>query len=86
MVPLVRSLISIPAGMSNMKFGLFLLFTTIGTLAWNIILVSVGAALGASWESILHFMDVYSLVVYVLLAIIVVGCIIWWIRRNKTRK
>lgn len=40
MVPLVRSLISIPAGMSNMKFGLFILFTTIGTLAWNIIRLS----------------------------------------------
>ena len=66
-----------------MKFGLFVLFTTIGTLAWNIILVLVGAALGASWENILHFMDVYSLVVYALLAIIVVGCVIWWIRRMK---
>ncbi|MCW3792684.1 DedA family protein [Paenibacillus sp. SZ31] len=86
MVPLVRSLISIPAGMSNMKFGLFLLFTTIGTLIWNVILVSVGAALGASWESILHFMDVYSIVVYVILAIIVIGCIIWWIRRSKKQK
>ncbi|WP_418041161.1 DedA family protein [Paenibacillus xylanilyticus] len=86
MVPLVRSLISIPAGMSNMKFGLFVLFTTIGTLAWNIILVLVGAALGASWENILHFMDVYSLVVYALLAIIVVGCVIWWIRRMKKSK
>ncbi|MNW58393.1 hypothetical protein D3C74_362570 [compost metagenome] len=86
MVPLVRSLISIPAGMSNMKFGLFLLFTTIGTLIWNVILVCVGAALGASWESILHFMDVYSIVVYVMLAIIVIGCIIWWIRRSKKKK
>ena len=50
MIPLIRSLISIPAGMSNMKFGMFLLFTTIGTLIWNIILVCVGAAVGDSWE------------------------------------
>ena len=40
LIPLVRSLISIPAGMSNMKFGLFLLFTTLGTLIWNTVLVS----------------------------------------------
>ncbi|MBE3102755.1 MAG: DedA family protein, partial [Bacilli bacterium] len=46
LIPLIRSLISIPAGMSNMKFGLFLLFTTLGTLIWNTILVSVGAAVG----------------------------------------
>lgn len=86
MVPLVRSLISIPAGMSNMKFGLFILFTTIGTLVWNIILVSVGAALGASWESILEFMDVYSLVVYVIVAIAAIIFVIWWIKRINSRK
>ncbi|MNI74718.1 hypothetical protein D3C73_1308220 [compost metagenome] len=50
-----------------MKFGLFLLFTTIGTLTWNIILVTVGAALGGSWDKILEFMDIYSNVAYVLL-------------------
>ncbi|MFS0728010.1 DedA family protein [Paenibacillus sp. 1P07SE] len=69
MVPLVRSLISIPAGMSNMRFWLFLLFTTIGTLAWNTILVMIGAALGDSWDSVLHYMDIYSNVVYAGLAI-----------------
>lgn len=69
MVPLIRSLISIPAGMAKMKFSLFLLFTTIGTLIWNVILVSVGAALGENWESILSFMDVYSNAVYLLIAV-----------------
>lgn len=67
LIPVIRSLISIPAGMSKMKFGLFLLFTTIGTLTWNIILVTVGAALGGSWDKILEFMDIYSNVAYVLL-------------------
>ena len=37
LVPLIRSLISIPAGMSRMNMGIFLLFTTIGTLIWNTI-------------------------------------------------
>ncbi len=74
MVPLIRSLISIPAGMSNMKFGLFLIFTTIGTLIWNIILVSIGASLGENWASILSFMDIYSNIAY---AIIGIGIIIF---------
>ncbi|MNO61401.1 hypothetical protein D3C76_520480 [compost metagenome] len=69
LIPVIRSLISIPAGMSKMKFGLFLLFTTIGTLTWNIILVTVGAALGGSWDKILEFMDIYSNVAYVLLGV-----------------
>ncbi|WP_019909588.1 DedA family protein [Paenibacillus sp. HW567] len=68
MVPLVRSLISIPAGMSGMKFGLFLLFTTIGTLGWNTLLILLGAALGESWEEIGVYMNTYSSIVYVLIA------------------
>lgn len=69
MVPLIRSLISIPAGMSNMKFALFLIFTFIGTLIWNIILVSVGAALGDNWGKITEFMDVYSNIAYTVIGI-----------------
>ncbi|WP_408009858.1 DedA family protein [Pseudalkalibacillus sp. A8] len=68
MIPLIRSLISIPAGMSNMKFKLFLLFTTIGTLIWNILLVLIGSALGHSWEKILKFMDIYSSIIYIIIA------------------
>ncbi|MCP3740507.1 DedA family protein [Rossellomorea sp. BNER] len=83
MVPLIRSLISIPAGMSRMKFPIFLLYTTIGTLIWNIILVSVGAAFGESWEKIVHFMDIYSNVFYVLIALTFITFIIIFIRKRK---
>lgn len=83
MVPLVRSLISIPAGMSNMRFGLFLLFTTIGTLAWNTILVLIGAALGDSWEQVLYYMDIYSNIVYVVLAIGAIALVALYIRKRR---
>ncbi|WP_103106251.1 DedA family protein [Brevibacillus reuszeri] len=65
MIPLVRSLISIPAGMTKMNIWLFLLFSTIGTFIWNIALVWLGAILGHSWEDILYYMDVYSTIAYV---------------------
>lgn len=83
MIPLIRSLISIPAGMAKMKFGLFLLFTTIGTLIWNIVLVSVGAAVGGSWEKIVEFMDVYSNIAYAIIAVGFIVFLIWFIRRWK---
>ncbi|RFU61037.1 DedA family protein [Peribacillus glennii] len=83
MIPLIRSLISIPAGMSNMKFLLFLLFTTIGTLIWNIILVSVGAALGESWEDITHFMDIYSNIAYALIGIGIIVFVVLFIRKKR---
>ncbi len=73
MIPLVRSLISIPAGMSNMKFGLFLLFTTLGTVIWNSILVIIGAMLGDNWHRITEFMNIYSSVAYAVIAIVGVG-------------
>lgn len=68
MIPLIRSLISIPAGVVKMKFGLFLLCTTLGTLLWNTLLVCAGALLGESWEEIVKFMDIYSNIVYIVLA------------------
>jgi membrane protein DedA with SNARE-associated domain len=82
LVPLVRSLISIPAGMSNMKFGLFLLFTTLGTLIWNTVLVSVGAAVGDNWNEIVGYMDIYSNVVYVIIAIIGIAFLVWYFKKR----
>lgn len=69
LIPLIRSLISIPAGMSRMNFWIFLLFTTLGSLIWNTILVNVGASVGSSWEKIVSYMDVYSNIIYALLAV-----------------
>ncbi|QFF97537.1 DedA family protein [Psychrobacillus glaciei] len=82
LVPLVRSLISIPAGMSKMGFGLFLLFTTLGTLIWNTVLVSVGAAVGENWDEIVAYMDIYSNAVYIILAIIGIIFLVWYFKKR----
>ncbi|MEK4484186.1 DedA family protein [Psychrobacillus sp. FSL H8-0484] len=82
LVPLVRSLISIPAGMSNMKFWLFLWFTTLGTLIWNTVLVSVGAAVGDNWNEIVGYMDIYSNIVYIILAIVGVAFLVWYFKKR----
>ena len=85
LVPLIRSLISIPAGMSNMNFPLFLLLTTVGSLVWNAALVSIGAAVGDNWESIVQYMDVYSNIAYVLIGISGLAAILWYIRFRRKR-
>ncbi|WP_205076500.1 DedA family protein [Trichococcus alkaliphilus] len=82
-VPLIRSLISLPAGMANMNFGLFLLFTTIGTVIWNTVLIYLGAAVGSQWETIVHYMDIYSNIAYVIIAIVGIAVIVWYIRKRK---
>jgi membrane protein DedA with SNARE-associated domain len=82
LVPLVRSLISIPAGMSKMSFSLFLLFTTLGTLIWNTVLVSVGAMVGENWNEIVGYMDIYSSLVYIILAIVVIIFLVWYFKKH----
>lgn len=85
LIPLIRSLISIPAGMSHMNFGVFLLFTTLGTLMWNVILVNVGAAVGDSWETIVEYMDIYSNFVYAFLALALITFIILFIKKRAAK-
>lgn len=82
LIPLIRSLISIPAGMSHMNFPVFLLFTTLGTLIWNTVLVNIGAAVGASWEDIVGYMDIYSNVVYAILALLIILFVILFIKKR----
>lgn len=50
-VPVVRSLISVPAGAARMPMSSFLPLTVLGTLAWDAVLILVGAAAGASWKA-----------------------------------
>lgn len=83
-IPLVRSLISIPAGMSEMPFVKFLLYTTFGSLIWNIVLIVVGNILGENWESILSILNTYSHLVVLLCAILViVFIVVFYKKRNK---
>ncbi|MBF2489556.1 DedA family protein [Listeria marthii] len=72
MIPLIRSLISIPAGMTKMKMSRFLVLTTAGSLLWNTVLIGLGALLGESWSEIVVFMDSFSTIIYSIIAILVV--------------
>ncbi|KAF0225510.1 MAG: hypothetical protein FD133_625 [Erysipelotrichaceae bacterium] len=86
MIPVLRSLISIPAGMAKMNRKTFFFYTTIGTLIWNTGLVYAGALLGDNWEEILTFMDVYSYLTYAILGIIGVGLIVYLVTKNRNNK
>ena len=81
-VPMIRSLISIPAGMAQMNTAIFLIYTVIGSVVWNFALISLGAALGASWEYIGELISAYSDVIYVAVTGIIV---IWGVRQIVKR-
>lgn len=81
LVPIVRSLISVPAGLVRMSLGTFIIYTTIGSGIWNTILISGGWVLGNEWERIEGYI---SYIEYAAIAAIlaIVGTFIWK-RRNR---
>lgn len=85
-IPVIRSLISIPAGMTHMGIGSFLTFTTAGTLVWNTVLVYLGVFAGASWESIAGYVDVFATVVLVVLVVAVLIFGFWFYKSRYSKK
>ena len=86
-IPIVRSLISIPAGMSEMPMLKFLIYTTFGSLIWNTVLVVIGNRVGENWTSILDILDKYSHIVLVLLIIIAIVCVyLFYSKKLKNNK
>lgn len=71
-IPIIRSLISIPAGANKMRMSLFVIYTTIGSLLWNIALVSAGALLGENWPIVSNILNKYSKVVLVIIILYMV--------------
>jgi membrane protein DedA with SNARE-associated domain len=77
-VPLIRSLVSIPAGFRRMNFGVFTLYTLIGSAIWNTALIGAGYVLRDNWHDV---EPILSVVQYVVIALIV-AAIVWllWTR------
>ncbi len=66
MVPLFRSLISVPAGVERMPVPVFVMLTTLGSLVWNSVLVLAGYWLGDRWETVETYVGLLSKAVLVL--------------------
>ncbi len=69
-IPVVRSLISIPAGISKMEFSSFIIMTIIGSLLWNTVLVNLGAIAGSSWGKIVDGSDLYTKAIIIILLVV----------------
>lgn len=68
-IPIVRSLISIPAGINKMKFGLFMIYTIIGSFLWNTVLCSLGKLVGENYMIVANVFSKYSKIILILLII-----------------
>ena len=82
-VPVVRSLISIPAGIERMKLLPFTLYTAIGSALWNSVLIGAGYALGANWAIVEEWISRYQLIVFGLAGI---ALVVWMVRKWTARR
>ena len=77
-IPVVRSLISIPAGFNRMDFLQFTGLTLLGSAVWNTLLVSAGYILGDQWCSILGVLNVFETIVIAVVVLIAVFLVVRW--------
>ncbi len=78
LLPIIRTYISFPAGVSKMKYSRFALFTVLGTLPWVIVLTYLGVKLGANWEIIRVYFHKFDILI---LALIIIA-VVWYVWRH----
>lgn len=79
-IPVVRSLISIPAGTAKMNMVLFAVYTLVGSLVWNTILCTLGFWAGDAWEQITAQAEWFSSVVKIGIIVVAVIVVAWWVK------
>jgi membrane protein DedA with SNARE-associated domain len=77
-VPLIRSIVSIPAGFRRMPLVPFIVSTTVGSLAWNVALIGAGALLGDRWETVGDYVGILQWVVIAA----IVAAVAWFLWRR----
>jgi len=83
-VPLIRSIVSIPAGFRRMKLTNFILLTAIGSAVWNIALIGAGAVLKDQWDRVGDYVGVFQWVVILAIVVFVVRFVISRVKRRRT--
>ncbi|RNF28060.1 alkaline phosphatase [Massilia aurea] len=79
LIPAIRTLISVPAGLAGMPMGQFLLYSTVGSLVWTGILTGAGYMLESQYERVAHYVDPVS-------KAILIGLFGWYLYRVATFK
>ncbi len=80
LLPVIRTFISLPAGIARMPFGKFTLYTFLGCIPWTYALAYLGVVVEGNYDKVLTYFDVPTLVIAVAL---VGGAGVWLLRRRK---
>jgi membrane protein DedA with SNARE-associated domain len=81
LLPIVRTFISFPAGVTRMPLGRFIVYSTLGAFPWSVLLVWAGVQLGANWVEIRHMLQPFDMAIA---ALVVVGALgLLWLRLGR---
>lgn len=83
-VPLIRSLVSIPAGFRRMRFVPFVVLTAVGSAVWNVALIGAGAALGDQWDVVGDYVGILQWLVIVVIMAVVIRFAVQRIQSKRT--
>lgn len=85
-IPLIRSLISFPAGMTKMKFLPFLIYTVVGTGIWNTVLIILGRIAGDKWEVVLEYSNLYNRIAFIIfLIVLAIAGLVYYKKYHKKK-
>lgn len=84
-IPLIRSIISIPAGINKMNISKFITYTLLGSIIWNLVLIILGHIVGRNWKAILKIFKLYSRFSLLLLFILLI-ILITKLYKNKSKE
>ncbi len=82
LVPGIRSLVSIPAGLAKMPIGQFVLYTIAGSGLWNTILIVAGWVLGDQWERVENYTELFQLIT----VLVVLAAVFWFVYTRWSRR
>jgi membrane protein DedA with SNARE-associated domain len=83
LLPVIRTFISLPAGVARMPLGKFTLYTFLGVIPWTYALTYLGVVVEDNWERVLGYFDVPTLVIG---SLILIAAGYWYYRRRKQRR
>ena len=83
LLPVIRTFISLPAGIAKMPFGKFTLYTFLGVIPWTYALTYLGVVVEDNWERVLGYFDVPTLIIG---SLILIAAGYWYYRRRKQRR
>ncbi len=83
LLPVLRTFISLPAGMAKMPFGKFTLYTFLGVIPWTYGLTYLGVVVEDNWEKVYKYFDIPVLII---LVVLISSALFWYLRRRKQKK